>query len=152
MRDVESDVYWKDERLNMITIQECVTEIEKGPYIQTLTAIAKIDGLLESEKEYINFQAGILDIDTSAYWENIPELADIEFSQVSETTKRIILRDALVVAHIDKDFSSAESSFINELAGMMQVPEQLVQKLENWLLEYWAILEEGRDLLAVDES
>jgi uncharacterized membrane protein YebE (DUF533 family) len=136
----------------MITIQECIADLEKESYIQTLVAIARIDGLLQQEKDYVNFQAGILDIDSEPYWSKTIDIDDIDFSNVSETTKRLILRDAIVIAHIDSEYSQEEISFVNELATQMKLPEDLVSKIESWLLEYWAILEEGSELFAIPEK
>lgn len=136
----------------MITIKQCIADLEKESYIQTLVAIANIDGLLQQEKDYVNFQAGILDIDPEPYWSKINDINDIDFSNVSETTKRLILRDAIVIAHIDSEYSQEEISFVNELATQMKLPEDLVPKIESWLLDYWAILEEGSDLFAIPEK
>ena len=136
----------------MITIKECIADLEKESYIQALVAIANIDGLLQQEKDYVNFQAGILDLDPEPYWSKVNDVNDIDFSNVSEATKRLILRDAIVIAHIDSEYSQEEISFVNELATQMELPEDLVPKIESWLLDYWAILEEGSDLFAIPEK
>ena len=63
----------------MITIKECIADLEKESYIKTLVAIANIDGLLKQEKDYVNFQAGILDIDPEPYW---PMINDIRLFEI----------------------------------------------------------------------
>jgi tellurite resistance protein len=136
----------------MITIKECIADLEKESYVQALVAIANIDGLLQQEKDYVNFQAGILDLDPEPYWSKVNDVNDIDFSNVSEATKRLILRDAIVIAHIDSEYSQEEISFVNELATRMELPEDLVPEIESWLLDYWAILEEGSELFAIPEK
>ena len=134
----------------MITIQEGVTELEKEPYIRSLVAIAYIDGLLESEKEYINFQAGLLDIDPEPYWsEDTVDIRQMDFSKVSEITKRVILRDSIVIAHLDSEYTQKENVFVKQIASQMGLSEELILKIESWLLEYWAILEEGNELFDI---
>jgi tellurite resistance protein len=136
----------------MITIKECITDLEKEIYIRSLISVAKIDGLVEPEIVFIDFQAGLIDQDSSSLWKETCNVTDIDFSNVSETTKRVILRDSIVIAHIDNDFSAMEETIIHELATLMSLPDELIDKIETWLLDYWSILQQGNELLAIPEA
>ena len=94
----------------------------------------------------------LIDYWSGPYWANVKNLSDIDFSTANETTKRVILRDAIVIAHIDNVYTHKEATFVQDLANRLGVQDDLVEKIESWLLEYWAILEEGKDLFSIQSD
>jgi tellurite resistance protein len=135
----------------MLTIDEHIKDLEKDTYIKALVAVAKIDGLLAEEKDFVNFQAGLIGVDTSVYWGEELEIDDIDFETVSNTTKKLILRDAIVIAYIDGEYSIDEIEMISVLANKMKQPKELVDEIESWLLDYWVVLKKGNELLGIVE-
>ena len=135
----------------MISVDNVISGLETDIYIKTLVAIAKVDGLTDEEKNFVDFQAGVVGIEGQEYWSEETDISSICFDEVSAITKKIILRDSIVITHIDKIYSDTEKVMINNLAHQMNLPESFIDELEDWLLAYWAHLELGNTLLGIDE-
>lgn len=135
----------------MISVDNVISGLETEIYIRTLVAIAKADDLTDEEKNFVDFQAGVVGIEGQEYWSDETNISSICFDEVSVVTKKIILRDSIVIAHIDKIYSDTEKDMISNLAHQMNLPESFIDELEDWLLAYWAHLELGNTLLGIDE-
>jgi hypothetical protein len=117
---------------------------EIDAYFRTLVGYAAKDGLHEAEREYISAQAQVLAYDVSPLWAG--DFNTPAYDSLTSGIKKIILRDALVLARIDGMFSQSEAQELKNLCTAMGMELNLLQDIEGWLDEYARILERGRDL------
>lgn len=116
-------------------------------YLQALVIIAKADGIDQREIDFINLQSQLLCIDPAKYWDDETGLSQFDQSNLSYMTKMAIIRDCIVIAHIDGDYADIERNAILEIADKFGLEESNVVDMENWLKEYWQIIEKGKNLL-----
>ncbi len=120
-----------------------LTQSEARAYLSYLMTVANADGQLhEKEKEFIELQAQVWGIVN--FEENVEEE---ELISLSRTAKMSLLRDSITIAYIDGDYSQEERAKVDELAELLSVESERVADLEEWLLDYWRILERGEELL-----
>ncbi len=116
-------------------------------YLRALIAISKADGIDQKEADFINLQSSLLGIDSSGLWKE-----DVNFSlfcckDLSRITKMAIIRDCMVLANLHDGYADAERNAITQIASQFELSENDVISMENWLKEYWQLLEKGRKLL-----
>jgi len=123
------------------------SQFDSKAYLQALIIIAKADGIDQREVDFINLQSNLLGIDSSEYWKEDTDFSIFDNTNISRITKMAIIRDCIVIAHIDGDYADAERKAITEIASRFSLKESDVISMENWLKEYWQILEKGKLLL-----
>lgn len=117
-------------------------------YLGVLKALALADGSLSSEEEaFIADNAKLLGVDCS---EILPckYLSDSVLLSMSSLTKKIIIRDAIVLAYRDGSFSLEEKKAILDLASTFGVDKDFVYVMDQWLLSYWKIVAQGLELVS----
>jgi len=134
-----------------MTIEHNIALIEDidGPkYLKTMIALCTADGEVhEKEREFIEMQAQLLSLDPAEYWAN-PE-SDLTFLQhveMSRITYMTIIRDCIVLGHIDGEYDHAEKEHVVKIASMLGLTASDVDAVEGWLRELWAVLEKGNTL------
>jgi hypothetical protein len=117
-------------------------------YLKTIIAVAKADDdLNENEILFINSQAQLYGLDASTYWNNSSlDLSELHVNKFSHTIKLSIIRDCIVLGHIDRDFNDTERSKVIEIAEKMGLTSSDVDNIEIWLKDYWSVLERGNML------
>ena len=109
-------------------------------HINALKKIAVADGRFsESEQRFIEEVAGIycsaipgLDpfvlmestITDEEYAQNLEKLASFQ------SRARLLLKDLISLGHIDGDYSDPEKKLVREIGGKMNIPEDVIGKLE----------------------
>src|SRR5262249_32354776 len=129
---------------------------------RALAVVAHADGHLHArEREFIKDQARLFGIDMGPLWEQAHDLSFLEEVHTSERTRTAILRDAVILAHIDGEYHEAERKKVREIASLLHMDESAVLRAEQeaprsrppiivsekapaWLMEYWAIAAKGR--------
>ncbi|WP_207688815.1 TerB family tellurite resistance protein [Desulfonema limicola] len=122
-------------------------EFDADAYLHALIIIAKADGIDQREVDFINLHSSLLGIDPSEYWKEDTDFSEFDSANLSRMTKMAIIRDCIVIAHIDGDYADVERKAITEIASRFGLKESDVVSMENWLKEYWQILEKGKLLL-----
>ena len=115
-------------------------------YLGALVAVARVDGVSESERAFVEHQASLVGVETEELWAAPAEELSTAAS-APEKTRRLIIRDCLVLAAADGQYTSAERERIRRLAAEIEIDETIVVALEDWLERYVGILEEGTALL-----
>jgi len=121
---------------------------EKEIYMGTLCDLAQIDGLHDKELEYLASQASLLGIQIIDYLDNNEKQIDSDLSILSEVVKKMIIRDMLVLAYIDGKYSDEEKKHIEEIALSMNIDIKNVDEINEWLNQYWQLLEKGKTLFS----
>ncbi|WP_338669388.1 hypothetical protein [Pseudodesulfovibrio methanolicus] len=122
-----------------------LTRTEAKAYLSYLFKVAEADGHIDDkEREYIALQAKLWGVASEELAQPVPleHLRDI-----SHAAKMSLLRDCITIAHIDGDYAEAEKRRIEDLADFISIPIPKLEELEDWLQDYWKVLERGRILI-----
>ena len=118
-------------------------------YIKVLIAIAKADkdnGPLEFE--YIRKQAQRLGVDYKQFLASTEKAFEINKQRVSRITALLILKDAIMIASMDRNFSLPEREKVYTFAGKLDISRNDVDYLEDCLKEYRTLCEKWDGLVA----
>jgi len=121
-------------------------DFDPAAYIQALVVLAHTDGLLPIEKTYVNAKAELLGVNVDwsvgdGEWSPIP-------TSVSEMTRRVIVRDCVMLASVDGNFSDGERETVHRIAAWLEVDESACDGIEDWLRRYWELMDEAEALLS----
>ena len=125
------------------------TDFDSETYIKVLIAIAKADkdnGPLEFE--YIRKQAQRLGVDYKQFLASTEKAFEINKQRVSRITALLILKDAIMIASMDRNFSLPEREKVYTFAGKLDISRNDVDYLEDCLNEYRTLCEKWDGLLA----
>ena len=119
-------------------------------YLRLLVAIAKSDRFNgPPETEYVRNLAGRLSVDFTKIWnETGKNFSDIP-SNPSRLTALLLIKDCILLASLDGNYSLDEKQRVYGFAEKMDIPRSDVDAVEAWLAEYgqlrsrWAALVSG---------
>lgn len=118
-------------------------------YIRILIAIAKADkDNGPPEYRYVREQAERLGLDYDHFFETTDKTFSIQRQKVPRPTAMIILKDAILLASMDKNFSLPEKQRVYMYAEKLDVPRKDVDALEAWLADYRRLREQWDRLTA----
>ena len=140
-----------DKGEKMDVLENVLSKFDKAIYLESLIVVSKSDGkVLPVEKQFIETQASLLGVETDAYWKSeIDDISHIDTSKLSNLTKRIIIRDCISLGYIDGDFDDSERQDIYSISDLFNIEHEVVDKIENWLCEYWVLLKKGNELIGL---
>ena len=131
----------------MQPVIDLLPDFQAEPYIHTLQAVAVADGLFQVEIDYVANQAKLLEVDLLPY-DDIPPLdLDKLGRDCSAVTRRMILRDCIVLSYIDGEFSEPERVLVDKICDALDLDRSLVKRFEDWLHQYDAVLTSGTKLI-----
>jgi tellurite resistance protein len=123
-------------------------DIDGPSYLKTIIAVAFADGHVhEEERQFIDMQAQVLSLNSADYWTN-PEhdLGFLGGVEMSRPTCMTIIRDCIVLGHLDGDFTETERTKVYDVASLLGRSKSEVDAIETWLKSLWAVMEEGNRL------
>ena len=123
-------------------------DMDGSKYLKTIIAVAHADGSVpEKEREFIDMQAQLLSLNPASYWDHPePDLTFLNDANMSRQTCMTIIRDCIVLGHVDRNFDEMERAKVNDIASMLGLKTSDVQAVEEWLKELWAVMEKGTRL------
>ena len=125
------------------------TDFDSETYIKILIAIAKADkDNGPREFEYVRKQARRLGVDYDRFLASTDKAFDIKKQRVSRLTALVVLRDAIMIASMDRNFSLPERQKVYGFAAKLDIPRNDIDYLENCLKEYRALGEKWDGLVA----
>lgn len=123
-------------------------DFDPRTYLRLLVAQSHLDGLKPEERNYIQARATVLGLDPEGLLaEPLTELPPVP-ETVSETTRRVIVRDCILLGCIDGDYSEMERAHVHRVAKWLSVDLDAVDRIEDWLRRYWDLMEESEALLS----
>ena len=123
-------------------------EFDPTTYLRLLVAQGHLDGLVPEEQAYIRARAALLGVEVEPLLaQPLTELPAVD-EQISETTRRVILRDCIVLACIDGDYSELERAHVHRVAKWLKVDIEAADRIEDWLRRYWELMDESEALLS----
>ena len=118
-------------------------------YIKVLIAIAKADkDNGPPEFEYIRKQAQRLGVDYNQFLASTDKAFEINKQHVSRITALLILKDAIMIASMHRNFSLPEREKVYTFAGKLDISRNDVDYLEDCLKEYRSLCEKWDGLVA----
>jgi len=120
-------------------------------YLKILVAIAKSDpGNGEPEFNYVRRQAIGLGLDLDEYWNSTPKDFLTGRIKVSRLTALVIIKDSIMLATMDGNFSLGEKERIYTTAMSMDIPRTDVDQVENLLKEFEGLKAKWDELVKID--
>ena len=112
------------------------TDFDSETYIKVLIAIAKADkDNGPPEFEYIRKKAQRLGVDYEQFLASTEKAFEINKQRVSRITALLILKDAIMIASMDSNFSLPEREKVYTFAGKLDISRNDVDYLEDCLKE-----------------
>ncbi|MBV5310228.1 hypothetical protein [Chromatium okenii] len=93
--------------------------------------------------QYDSKDVGVEDTDGVIHEKDISFLRNVVMSRLSRITT---IRDCIVLGYIDGNFDYSERKQVAQIAEYLNLSASDVDSVENWLKEFWAILEKGNIL------
>ena len=117
-------------------------------YISLLVAIAKSDRFNgPPETEYVRNLANRLSVNFVKVWNDTGK----NFSDISRTPSRLtallLIKDCILLASLDGNFSLDEKQRVYGFAEKMDIPRSDVDDVEAWLAEYGQLRSRWADLV-----
>lgn len=131
----------------MQPVIDVLPDFQAEPYIHALQAVAVADGLYQVEIDFVAHQAQLLGVEPLPF-DDIPPLElDTLGKDCSAVTRRMILRDCIVLSYVDGEFSEPERALVDQICDAMGLDRSLVKRFEDWLHQYDAVLTAGTKLI-----
>ena len=124
------------------------TDFDSETYIKILIAIAKADkDNGPREFEYVRKRARRLGADYDGFLASTDKTFDIKKQKVSRLTALVVLKDAITIASMDRNFSLPEREKVYTFAGKLDISRNDVDYLEEWVKAYRDLGERWKGLV-----
>jgi hypothetical protein len=118
-------------------------------YVRVLVAIAKADRFNgPPEYEYVKKLADGLSVDIVKTWNETSKDFSIASTKVSRMTAMLLIKDCIMLASLDGNFSLDEKQRVYSYAEKMDVSRSIVDAVEKWLAEYRQLYNKWESLVA----
>lgn len=118
-------------------------------YIRVLVAIAKSDRFNgPPEYKYVKKLADSLSVDIVKIWNETSKNFSLVSTDVSRMTALLLIKDCIMLASLDGNFSLDEKQRVYSYAEKMDVPRSMVDAIERWLDEYRQLHNRWETLIA----
>lgn len=115
---------------------------EKLLFLRSLLAMIKADGRIDDKERTLAHElARLYDVAGCSEVLKNPQPKSMllnEMKALAGNRKKamLLLRQLLIIAHIDDDFDEKEMSFVEEAARALEIDERLVLELNQLILDY----------------
>ena len=115
---------------------------EKLLFLRSLLAMIKADGRIDDKERTLAHElARLYDVAGCSEVLKNPQPKSMllnEMKALAGNRKKamLLLRELLIIAHIDDDFDEKEMSFVEEAAQALEIDERLVLELNQLILDY----------------
>lgn len=126
---------------------ERLSQNEQRALMELLLYLAKADGRVdEIEREVIENYTGIVDIRLDTLNGNLtPDELVPQFQ--SPASRVVVLQELFRLAHLDGLFDPDEQDVVLEIADMMNIPDEFLEKIERWVIDGLRWVWRGEELL-----
>ena len=115
---------------------------EKLLFLRSLLAMIKADGRIDDKERTLAHElARLYDVAGCSEVLKNPQPKSMllnEMKALAGNRKKamLLLRELLIISHIDDDFDEKEMSFVEEAARALEIDERLVLELNQLILDY----------------
>ena len=134
---------------------DLLDERSREAYVGVLICVAAADGdLVREESAAIEAAMGRAMIrpnqrERMRPWLITPPDVEELLNEMSQDAKRVVLRDAIIIAAVDGDYHASELEIIQTISKSAKVRHSELEQLFAWLEEGWRWMAEGRGILGV---
>ncbi len=120
---------------------------EQRALLELLVYLAKADGsIADIEREILSNYAGLVDIHMATLNGNLtPDELVPQFQ--SPASRVVVLQELFRLAHLDGLFDPDEQDIVLDIADMMGVPDDFLEKIERWVIDGLRWVWRGEELL-----
>jgi len=122
-------------------------DFDAETYLRCLILVVKVHGIEPVEREFVEAKARILGVDHEHLWDDtiddLPPLPDA----MTEMTRRVVLRDCILIACIDGEYTDTEREWVHRICGWLQLDLQTADLFEDWFRRYFDLMDEQEALL-----
>ena len=137
--------------MNFTFVDANSRDFNSETYIKILIAIAKADkDNGPREFDYVRKQAQRMGADYDRFLASTEKTFDIKKQRVSRLTALVVLRDAITIASMDRNFSLPEREKVYTFAEKLDISRNDVDYLEKILKEYRKLGEKWDGLVAAN--
>ena len=137
--------------MNFTFVDANSRDFNSETYIKILIAIAKADkDNGPRELDYVRKQAQRMGADYDRFLASTDKTFDIKKQRVSRLTALVVLRDAITIASMDRNFSLPEREKVYTFAEKLDISRNDLDYLEKILKEYRKLGEKWDGLVACD--
>jgi hypothetical protein len=113
-------------------------DFDSAIYLKLLVAVAKSDpDNGPPEYNYVKTQANRLGLDIVKFWNDTPKHFLLDGGvRVSRLTALVIIKDSILLAILDGNFSFGEKEKVYRTAEKLDIPRSDVDRVEKWLDAY----------------
>lgn len=115
-------------------------------YLQTLAALAAVDGVSPDETAFLQRQAAGLGVDLDEALAAAAKPVAETAAAASETTRRLVYRDCFMLAHADGVVSEQERAMLAKLQKDLGLDPDAAAAIESWTNRFNALLIEADGL------
>jgi uncharacterized membrane protein YebE (DUF533 family) len=119
---------------------------EPAIYLQTLAALAAVDGESPDETAFLQRRATELGIDLNDALAAEPKPVAEMAAAASDTTRRLIYRDCFMLAHADGVVSEQERAMLDSLQRDLRIAPETAFAIEAWTARLSNLLVEADGL------
>ena len=135
--------------MNFTYVDANSKDFDSETYIKILISIAKADkDNGPREFDYVRKQAQRMGADYDRFLASTEKTFDIKKQHVSRLTALVVLRDAITIASMDRNFSLPEREKVYTFAEKLDISRNDLDYLEKFLKEYRALNERWDGLVA----
>lgn len=134
--------------MNLNFVDENTRDFDPRTYLKILVAIAKSDKENgPPEFNYVRQQADRLGLDSEHYFNHTDKNYLIERQTVTRLTALAILKDAIALASLDRNFSLPERGKVYTYAEKLDIARTDVDLLEKLIKDYRQLDDQWRQLV-----
>lgn len=135
--------------MNLNFVDENTRDFDPRTYLKILVAIAKSDKENgPPEFNYVRQQAERLGMDSEHFFNTTDKNYLIERQKVTRLTALVILKDAIALASLDRNFSLPERGKVYTYAEKLDIARTDVDLLEKLIEDYRQLDDQWRQLVA----
>lgn len=119
-----------------------LTPEERQIFLKAMLHMIKIDGRVdERERKLAHELFNIYNLDISEEVFKLLQNRDNILNEIKMTIKErkkalLLLRELLIIAHVDDDFDEKEMLFVEQVAQVLNIDENVVLELNQLILDY----------------
>lgn len=128
-------------------------DFDPRTYLSILIAIAKSDkGNGPPEFEFVRRQADRLGLDYDYFFKHTDKSFLISKQSISRLTALVVIKDAIMLASMDENFSLPEKQRVYEYAEKLDIAHKDVDRIEELIQDYRQLQRRWSDLAKAEYS
>lgn len=122
-------------------------DFDATTYLHALIVVVKLHGIEPEERAFVEDRARKLGVDAAPLWATAEDTLPPLPEGTSEMTRRVVLRDCILIACLDGDYSDTERGWIHRICAWLGLETSTADLFEDWLRRYFDLMDEQEALI-----